>query len=155
LTTLFIEASLGIRPVYPADLDKAVRRGEIDVGLQLHPPGAFRARPDRPFDRGCQVLLRQDSASGRDGLRHVEALTSKATVRLVTAGLALMGIPQRADALHFETRTVPDESLHPSHLVPALVPLILILMTMTGAVYPAIDLTAGERERGTLEILVA
>src|SRR5437763_839802 len=36
-----------------------------------------------------------------------------------------------------------------------LAPLILILMTITGAVYPAIDLTAGERERGTLEILVA
>ena len=36
-----------------------------------------------------------------------------------------------------------------------LVPLILILMTVTGAVYPAIDLTAGERERGTLEALVA
>jgi len=28
-------------------------------------------------------------------------------------------------------------------------------MTMTGAVYPAIDLTAGERERGTLEMLMA
>jgi ABC-2 type transport system permease protein/sodium transport system permease protein len=28
-------------------------------------------------------------------------------------------------------------------------------MTITGAVYPAIDLTAGERERGTLEILVS
>jgi ABC-2 type transport system permease protein/sodium transport system permease protein len=37
----------------------------------------------------------------------------------------------------------------------ALVPLVLILMTITGAVYPAIDLTAGERERGTLEVLVA
>ena len=36
-----------------------------------------------------------------------------------------------------------------------LVPLILILMTVTGAVYPAIDLTAGERERGTLETLMA
>ncbi len=36
-----------------------------------------------------------------------------------------------------------------------LVPLILILMTITGAVYPAIDLTAGERERGTLETLMA
>src|SRR6185436_11900738 len=36
-----------------------------------------------------------------------------------------------------------------------LVPLILILMTMTGSVYPAIDLTAGERERGTLESLMA
>ena len=28
----------------------------------------------------------------------------------------------------------------------ALLPLVLILMTITGAVYPAIDLTAGERE---------
>jgi ABC-2 type transport system permease protein/sodium transport system permease protein len=36
-----------------------------------------------------------------------------------------------------------------------LVPMILILMTITGAVYPAIDLTAGERERGTLEALMA
>jgi membrane protease YdiL (CAAX protease family)/ABC-type transport system involved in multi-copper enzyme maturation permease subunit len=37
----------------------------------------------------------------------------------------------------------------------ALIPLMLILMTITGAVYPAIDLTAGERERGTLETLMA
>jgi ABC-2 type transport system permease protein/sodium transport system permease protein len=36
-----------------------------------------------------------------------------------------------------------------------LAPLILILMTVTGAVYPAIDLTAGERERNTLETLIA
>jgi membrane protease YdiL (CAAX protease family)/ABC-type Na+ efflux pump permease subunit len=36
-----------------------------------------------------------------------------------------------------------------------LIPLILVLMTITGAVYPAIDLTAGERERGTLETLMA
>ena len=31
----------------------------------------------------------------------------------------------------------------------------MILTTVTGAVYPAIDLTAGERERGTLETLIA
>ncbi len=37
----------------------------------------------------------------------------------------------------------------------SLIPLILVLMTITGAVYPAIDLTAGERERGTLETLMA
>ena len=37
----------------------------------------------------------------------------------------------------------------------AIIPLILTLMTITGAVYPAIDLTAGERERGTLESMIA
>ena len=36
-----------------------------------------------------------------------------------------------------------------------IVPLLLVLMTLTGAIYPAIDLTAGERERGTLETLLA
>lgn len=39
--------------------------------------------------------------------------------------------------------------------IAAIIPLMLVLMTITGAVYPAIDLTAGERERGTLETLVA
>ncbi len=36
-----------------------------------------------------------------------------------------------------------------------IVPLVLVLMTITGAVYPAIDLTAGERERGTMESVMA
>lgn len=40
-------------------------------------------------------------------------------------------------------------------MLATLVPLILVLMTITGAVYPAIDLTAGERERGTIESLIA
>ena len=50
-----------------------------------------------------------------------------------------------------------DGSLESSKAFPlaSLVPLILVLMTITGAVYPAIDLTAGERERGTLETLMA
>ncbi|TVQ01959.1 MAG: CPBP family intramembrane metalloprotease [Planctomycetaceae bacterium] len=40
-------------------------------------------------------------------------------------------------------------------LLATVVPLVLVLMTITGAVYPAIDLTAGERERGTIEALIA
>lgn len=38
-------------------------------------------------------------------------------------------------------------------LLATMIPLVLVLMTMAGAVYPAIDLTAGERERGTMEAL--
>ncbi len=42
-----------------------------------------------------------------------------------------------------------------SPILATIVPLVLVLMTITGAVYPAIDLTAGERERGTMEALMA
>ena len=43
----------------------------------------------------------------------------------------------------------------PTASIVGVIPLVLILMTITGAVYPAIDLTAGERERGTMEALIA
>ena len=54
----------------------------------------------------------------------------------------------------FPTRRWRSGRVTPFSLA-TLVPLVLILMTITGAVYPAIDLTAGERERGTLETLIA
>lgn len=47
------------------------------------------------------------------------------------------------------------ERTDPSGSIAGVIPLVLILMTITGAVYPAIDLTAGERERGTMEALIA
>lgn len=53
-----------------------------------------------------------------------------------------------------ESKIVAARGSGPSPLI-TFIPLALVLMTMTGAVYPAIDLTAGERERGTMEILIA
>jgi sodium transport system permease protein len=40
------------------------------------------------------------------------------------------------------------------NIVGTILPYMVILMCMTGAIYPAIDLTAGEKERGTLETLL-
>jgi sodium transport system permease protein len=40
------------------------------------------------------------------------------------------------------------------NLIGMILPYIVILMCMTGAIYPSIDLTAGEKERGTLETLL-
>lgn len=65
------------------------------------------------------------------------------------------GISPAAVPVLFVRRTLPVEWSGARFSIGALIPLILILMTITGAVYPAIDLTAGERERGTLETLVA
>ncbi|MEE9293796.1 MAG: ABC transporter permease subunit/CPBP intramembrane protease [Phycisphaerae bacterium] len=47
-----------------------------------------------------------------------------------------------------------EKLLTAGSLLGLILPFILVLMTVTGAIYPAIDLTAGERERGTLESLM-
>ncbi|MEX0824718.1 MAG: ABC transporter permease subunit [Pirellulaceae bacterium] len=52
-----------------------------------------------------------------------------------------------------KTRTISGPTATP--ILATVVPLMLVLMTITGAVYPAIDLTAGERERGTIEAVIA
>jgi sodium transport system permease protein len=40
------------------------------------------------------------------------------------------------------------------NLVGGLVPYFIILLSLTGAMYPAMDLTAGEKERGTIETIL-
>lgn len=53
-----------------------------------------------------------------------------------------------------EQRSVSSDAEMGGWLLGQILPIILVVMTISGATYPAIDLTAGERERGTLETLL-
>ncbi len=74
---------------------------------------------------------------------------------------AFPGAPVRPDIdvvlnpVRIESRSLASDSQRGGWALGQIIPIILVLMTITGAIYPAIDLTAGERERGTLETLMA
>jgi sodium transport system permease protein len=57
----------------------------------------------------------------------------------------------------FDTRTmnVASERAVSVEGFGGFVPYMVILLTLTGAMYPAIDTTAGEKERGTIETILA
>jgi ABC-2 type transport system permease protein/sodium transport system permease protein len=151
----YLEPIPELRPFLTTDVAEAVREGMVDVGIKLDPPVAFKPDPTRPLFVNVEVFYREGSANGREAIRHIEQMTADANATLVGQGLRLMGVMQRGDPVRIHASILAIDSAKRSSLVPVLVPLILVLMTMTGAVYPAIDLTAGERERRTLEILVA
>ncbi|EMI44503.1 ABC transporter permease subunit/CPBP intramembrane protease [Rhodopirellula sp. SWK7] len=69
----------------------------------------------------------------------------------------MIGILKRRlpDFSSFEIATSEIGERPSGNVLASIIPLVLVLMTITGAVYPAIDLTAGERERGTMEALMA
>ncbi|EMI52994.1 sodium extrusion ABC transporter,permease protein [Rhodopirellula sallentina SM41] len=69
-----------------------------------------------------------------------------------TVGILKRHLPQYT-AFQIEADEIGERS--ESNVLASIIPLVLVLMTITGAVYPAIDLTAGERERGTMEALMA
>jgi sodium transport system permease protein len=54
-----------------------------------------------------------------------------------------------------EQRDVASEEHRGSAVWSILLPIVLIIWALTGAFYPAVDLCAGEKERGTLETLLS
>jgi sodium transport system permease protein len=75
--------------------------------------------------------------------------------RTVTARLAARSLPVTLVKPFDITRenVAPPEKVG-GNLFGGIVPYIIIILCFTGAMYPAMDLTAGEKERGTMETLL-
>jgi sodium transport system permease protein len=133
--------------------------GQIDLIVVIPNLDGAGAAPGNPpaTDRWlpCRIISVSNSAMAREAIVYVETLLTAANEDDLKSRFNVPGVTPRITMLTPEL--VPLEAVGSDGLISlaALVPLVLILMTITGAVYPAIDLTAGERERGTLEILVA
>ena len=123
-----------------------VEAGEADLGIifELNDPTRKRLGD-------FTVVSRQDAFSLATA-DHLAEQLEKANLayredRLRMAGISTEPVVDVDRQLIGPTVEQTSSSAFP---LASLVPLILVLMTITGAVYPAIDLTAGERERGTL-----
>src|SRR5262249_23110580 len=138
--------------------ETAVREGQVDVGLRLRSQEPVQFRPDRDLALDLELPYVEDALFCREALRCVESLCAAANARFLEHRLQSLrdhDVRQRGAPVELVRTPLTSTGQKYSLSLAAVVPLILILMTITGAVYPAIDLTAGERERGTLEILIA
>lgn len=93
-----------------------------------------------------------NSVKARD---RVAAAVEKARKRLVVDRERALRLPGGfARAIGVFSRNVATESRRSGDLLGSLLPFLLITMSLLGAFYPAIDLTAGEKERGTMQTLM-
>lgn len=140
----FDENLLWLREKDDAELEKLVESGKADVGIRIF-------RGSRRNSRIEIIQLKSGvSANAATYLRKRIDATNHVVSRLQLSRSGLFWLGKQ-----YETTSLESDAVAASISMSSLVPLILILMTVTGAVYPAIDLTAGERERGTLEALIA
>ena len=132
-------------------LETVVRSRQADIGVRL------TASDQKGADSGPSfqwMLVHRDHSQLSDNARSYIVRRLKAVnEQYIRETLIEHRIDLHLPAVITE-RTIATETKQQSPLI-TFVPLVLVLMTMTGAVYPAIDLTAGERERGTMEILIA
>eukprot|EP00913_Durusdinium_trenchii_P023433 g22011.t1 len=137
------------------DLDAAVSDGRYDLGIRIPAGTDIKSAQKQVGPVSFEMVYRQGSPLSRKTLqaaeRSFDALNNEARVQKLEA----QKIPRHMVPALLSRREVKGGGSSSPYSLAAMIPLILILMTITGAVYPAIDLTAGERERGTLEMLVA
>lgn len=126
----------------------AVRERAVHVGIIFQSDFRFDSLEHRN-----EVKLLADLEEVRSRFAHIRIvdLLQRTELRIKEERKAAKHLPTTFDQ-PFKL-DIEDLSSPPSILGQVL-PLILVLMTITGAIYPAIDLTAGERERGTLESLM-
>ncbi len=134
-------------------LSKALRDGHLDLVItQLNVEQV-------KLERGSVPAYEIEAEFRQNDLRSEAALSVfRLATQLMNDYQADM-IRQRVDrklpvAMTFNAKGIAERA-DLSASIAGVIPLVLILMTITGAVYPAIDLTAGERERGTMEALIA
>jgi ABC-2 type transport system permease protein/sodium transport system permease protein len=137
------------------NFDLAIRGRQVDLGIRVLNQDQINRHAERNIAVDLEVVHLEGATSALDALRVLKDRLAIAGQRELAGRLRSQGLPQREEPFRAVVKTLPDPEAKPGLSLGALVPLILILMTITGAVYPAIDLTAGERERGTLEVLVA
>jgi len=132
----------------------ALRKGAVQVAIvpSAGPKTWNRWEIDPPF------VLCYDSAEIRSEMARTRLERVLERRRVAVREERLARLPEEQREL-FAPRPIPVENVASPEkvggsLLGNVLPLILALMTITAAVYPAIDLTAGERERGTLETLM-
>ncbi|MGI9519297.1 MAG: ABC transporter permease subunit/CPBP intramembrane protease [Pirellulaceae bacterium] len=141
-------------PAKNQTVQEMVESNSADVGVEVIPPD--RTLPNsaqQPFR--ITLYFRDDLLRGQRAVRFFESLLNAINVGSLKGALRVRRARLDAPVSYSAKVVKPPESGKPVIAFAALIPLVLTLMTITGAVYPAIDLTAGERERGTLESLIA
>jgi len=130
----------------------AVIEGAVHAGVLLE------GEPPLPGVVGStKVLVAFDESDIRSEIAAagVQGVLDRANLRLLLQRLKEKNLDAAfVQPIALDEWNVASPERMAGAILGTIVPLILIVMTITGAVYPAIDLTAGERERGTLETLM-
>jgi sodium transport system permease protein len=139
-------------------------QNERKLELILEAPTDFFTQLEKAGDAGetprptVDVYLRQDGHRSRLALRRLSPLLDAWKHDLRKVRLARKGLTEQY-LEPFEVRQ-PDERTgggaqeNAISLVVRIFPLFLVMWSLSGALYPAVDLCAGEKERGTMETLL-
>lgn len=141
--------------VVPATDDWRVRIASKTVRAAVEIPAGFDAALERGAPAAVKIFHYEGELRSGFAVSEVQRFCNDYRERVVAARLAGRGLP----ATFVKPFGVQVENVAPpekvgGNVIGGIIPYMFLLLCFTGAMYPAMDLTAGEKERGTMETIL-
>lgn len=125
------------------------------VRLAVEIPQGFEAALNSGETRTITLYHYEGELKSGMGVSAVERFFRDFRERIVTERLTQRGLPASlVKPFEMKRQNVAPPEKVGGNIIGGIIPYMIIILCFTGAMYPAIDLTAGEKERGTMETLL-
>jgi sodium transport system permease protein len=130
-----------------------IRTNQLEAALEFSP--AFSDSVAAHQNAAVNIFYSSSKETSEQAQKRLQKIYEKFHEQIVARRLGELSADTtllRAYSIHSEN--IATQEQQQGAMIGRMLGYILIIMTLMGAFYPAIDLTAGEKERGTLETLL-
>ena len=141
--------------IVPTQLDYESEISNKQIRAAVEIPEGFEAKLAAGDPSTVKIYMYENDLKSGFGADRLQSFFRELRDRIVREHLEARNLPQSlVRPCDIEKKNVAPPEKVGGAVLGGLVPYFIILLCMTGAMYPAMDLTAGEKERGTIETIL-
>jgi sodium transport system permease protein len=135
------------------DYAEAISNKQIRAAVEI--PAGFDAKLAAGEPMSVKIYMYRGELKSGFGANRLEQFFRDLRDRAIRERLEARHLPETmVRPFDIKEQNVASPEKVGGALIGGLVPYFIILLSLTGAMYPAMDLTAGEKERGTIETIL-
>ena len=139
---------------YQDNWKEQISEKEIRAAVEI--PAGFQSALEKGDAKTVKIYFYKGELKSSLGADHIEKLLKDYRDSIVKDRLAAKNVPASLlTPFGIEQQNVAPPEKVSGATVGGFIGYLVVLLCMTGAMYPAIDLTAGEKERGTMETILS
>jgi sodium transport system permease protein len=136
------------------DWRQMISNKEIRAAIEI--PAGFDAALESGQDSRVQLYHYEGEMRSSMAVGELRRALSEYRDQVSSRRLAARGLPQTLiKPFQINSQNVAPPEKVGGNAIGGIIPYMFIIFCFTGAMYPAIDLTAGEKERGTMETILS
>jgi sodium transport system permease protein len=141
--------------IVPANSDYAEEITAKQIRAAVEIPDGFDAKLAAGESMNLKIYMFEGDLKSGFGADRLQKFFRDMRDRAVRERLEARGLPEKLiRPFEIKQQNVAPAEKVGGAILGGLVPYFVILLCLTGAMYPAMDLTAGEKERGTIETIL-